>query len=51
MQEAVLSIKERFGKNAILRGMNYEEGATTRERNRQVGGHRAWGEEETEHED
>ena len=40
-QEAVLSIKEKWGKNAILRGMNLEEGATARDRNRQVGGHRA----------
>ena len=41
MQEAVLSIKKKFGKNAVLKGMNLEEGATTRERNRQVGGHKA----------
>ena len=41
MQEAVLSIKKKFGKNAILKGMNLEEGATARERNGQVGGHRA----------
>ncbi len=41
MQEAVLSIKKKFGKNAILRGMNLEEGATARERNGQVGGHRS----------
>ncbi|MDO4961769.1 MAG: DNA methylase [Eubacteriales bacterium] len=40
-QEAVLSIKRRFGKNAILRGMNYSEGATMRERNGQIGGHKA----------
>lgn len=39
-QEAVLQIKRRFGKNAILKGMNYRQGATTRERNDQVGGHR-----------
>ena len=39
-QEVVLSIKEKYGKNAILRGMNLEEGATQRERNQQVGGHR-----------
>lgn len=39
-QEAVLRIKRKFGKNAILKGMNYQEGATTRERNGQVGGHR-----------
>ena len=40
-QQAVLSIRKRFGKNAILRGMNLEEGATTMDRNRQIGGHRA----------
>ena len=39
-QEAVLRIKQKYGKNAILKGMNYQQGATTRERNRQVGGHR-----------
>jgi DNA polymerase V len=41
MQEAMLSIKKKYGKNAILKGMNLEEGATTMERNRQIGGHRA----------
>ena len=41
MQKAVLEIKKRFGKNAILRGMNLEEGATARDRNNQIGGHRA----------
>lgn len=41
MQQAALSIKKRFGKNAILRGASFEEGATARERNRQVGGHKA----------
>ena len=41
MQEAMLGIRERFGKNAILRGMNLEEGATARDRNRQIGGHKA----------
>lgn len=40
IQEAQLRIKKRFGKNAILRGLNFEEGATARERNRQIGGHR-----------
>ncbi len=40
-QKAVLHIKHKYGKNAILKGMNYQEGATTRDRNRQVGGHRA----------
>ena len=41
MQEAQLNIKRRFGKNAILRGLNYEEGATAKERNGQIGGHKA----------
>lgn len=41
MQLAVLKIKRKFGKNAILKGMNFENGATMRERNRQIGGHRA----------
>ena len=39
--EAMLKIKERFGKNAIFRGMNLQEGATARERNGQIGGHKA----------
>jgi len=37
----VLAIKEKYGKNAILRGTNFEEGATARDRNAQIGGHRA----------
>lgn len=41
MQTAMLAIRRRYGKNAILKGMNFEEGATTRERNSQVGGHKA----------
>ena len=41
MQRAVLDIKHKFGKDAILKGMNYEEGATTRERNHQIGGHKS----------
>lgn len=41
MQQAVLSIKKKFGKNAILKGMNLVDGATTRERNKQIGGHKA----------
>ena len=40
-QEAILEIRRRFGKNAILKGMNFEEAATTRERNAQIGGHKA----------
>ncbi len=38
-QEAVLKIKKKFGKNAILKGLNYSDGATQRDRNRQIGGH------------
>ena len=41
MQHAVLDIKKKYGKNALLKGMNLEEGAMTRERNRQIGGHKA----------
>ena len=41
MQKAVLEIKNKFGKNAILKGLNFEEGATTRDRNNQIGGHKA----------
>ena len=41
LQEAMLSIKEKYGKNAILKGTNFKEGATGRERNKQVGGHKA----------
>ena len=40
-QEAVLTIKKKYGKNAILMGFSYEEDATARERNQQIGGHRA----------
>lgn len=40
-QEAILNIRKRFGKNAILRGMNFEEGATAKDRNKQIGGHKA----------
>ena len=41
MQEAMLSIKKKFGKNALLKGMNLQEGATARDRNEQIGGHKA----------
>ena len=41
MQEVQLKIKQRFGKNAILRGLNFSEGATAIERNEQIGGHKA----------
>ena len=40
-QQAILEIKKKFGKNAILKGMNLEEGATTKDRNKQIGGHKA----------
>ncbi len=42
IQQAMLGIKKKFGKNAILKGMNFSEGATTIERNGQVGGHAAF---------
>ena len=41
MQEVQLRIKQRFGKNAILRGLNFDEGATAKDRNNQIGGHKA----------
>lgn len=41
MQQAILSIKKKFGKNAVLKGMNLEEGATAKDRNAQIGGHKA----------
>lgn len=41
LQEAMLSVKKKYGKNAILKGMNLQEGATTMARNRQIGGHKA----------
>ncbi len=41
MQKAMLNIKKKFGKNAILKGMNLEEGATAKDRNEQIGGHKA----------
>ena len=40
-QQAVLAIRKKYGKTAILKGMNYQEGATTRDRNNQIGGHKA----------
>ncbi len=40
-QQAVISIRKKFGKNAILKGMNLREGATARDRNNQIGGHKA----------
>ncbi len=41
LQKAVVGLKKKYGKNAVLKGMNFEEGATARERNRQIGGHKA----------
>ena len=41
LQHAMLDIKKKYGKNAILKGMNYEEFGTTKDRNEQVGGHKA----------
>ncbi len=41
MQNAMLSIKKRYGKNAILKGMNFENGATAKDRNDKIGGHKA----------
>jgi DNA polymerase V len=40
MQKAIINIKKKYGKNAILKGMNFEEGATMRDRNGQIGGHK-----------
>ena len=41
VQQAMLAIKKKFGKNAVLKGMNLEEGATAKDRNAQIGGHKA----------
>lgn len=41
LQQAMLDVKKRYGKNAILKGMNLQEGATAMERNQQIGGHKA----------
>lgn len=41
MQNAIIKIKDKFGKNAILKGMNFEDGATAKDRNAQIGGHKA----------
>ena len=40
LQETVLEIKRKYGKNSILKGINFEDGATARDRNRQIGGHK-----------
>jgi len=41
LQEVMLGLKKKFGKNAVLKGTNYLDGATMRERNLQIGGHKA----------
>lgn len=41
IQDTIINIKRKFGKNAIVKGMNFEEGATAMDRNNQIGGHRA----------
>ena len=41
LQEAMLGVKKRYGKNAILKGMNLEEGATAKDQNEKIGGHQA----------
>ena len=41
LQEALVNIKGRYGKNSILKGRDFEEGATARDRNEQIGGHKA----------
>ena len=41
MQKALLTIKDKYGKNAIVKGLNMQEGATAMERNNQIGGHKA----------
>lgn len=40
-QRTIVSLKQRFGKNAVMRGLNYDDGATQRDRNGQIGGHKA----------
>ena len=42
LQHALINIKKQFGKNAIVKGMNMQEGATAMDRNRQIGGHHEW---------
>ncbi len=41
VEDATLAIKKKYGKNAILKAMNLEEGATAKDRNAQIGGHKA----------
>ena len=40
LQAATIELRNRFGKNAILKGINLQEGATTKDRNNRIGGHR-----------
>ena len=40
-QEAILKVRQKYGKNAVVKGMDLEEGATGRQRNAQIGGHKA----------
>ena len=40
-QDVMIKIKNKYGKNVIMKGMNLEEGATGKERNQQIGGHKA----------
>ena len=49
LQKATLAMQAKYGRNAILKGMNFMEGATTRERNMQIGGHRSGEENGEEH--
>ena len=41
LQDAMIDIKQKYGKNAVVRGTSFREGATARDRNRQIGGHKA----------
>ena len=41
LQKAILSIKKKYGKSSVLKGMNLQEGETTKDRNNQIGGHKA----------
>jgi DNA polymerase V len=41
MQETIIDIKKKFGNNAILKGLSFQDGATAKDRNRQIGGHKA----------
>ena len=41
IQETIINIKNKFGKNSLLRGLNFNEGSTAKERNKQIGGHKA----------